>query len=464
MIKIALSKNKFEALISIQAEKDFFTTESQIKTHLKQEGIVFGVDDELIKDLVKNKNPVTDIVIANGNLPVPGKNAELIWSIEIYYSSKPTITDTDKADFKQLKLFERISKNQVLASKLPASEGIPGKNVFGEEIVEGGADLKFPAGKNTRISEDGLTMFSTIDGFAFWENDLLHIDNIYQINGNVDYHTGNISASGTVMIEGDVRSGFRVEATESILIGGNVEAASLYSQNGDISIQCGILGGGRAKILSGGNLTCGFIQDATISAKKDIEIKHYVFNSMVSAGGAVKLKENEGLVRGGSISSGKGITAKEVGSAQKIYTELNVRLHSQDESTTHFWELAKNQKELKRTLDALQRRASFIHLLQDRIEDLSSEKKQELNSLKIEIEETKKKINDYEKKEIEIRKEVSEKTFRSEIKILQNLHPNVKIDIGNLEYFSQNLLSNIRLFCVDNEIIIEKLNDNYGHD
>lgn len=457
MIEVKISKDKLEALITIIPEKNEFPGESEIKKKLAQEGIIFGINNKKIQEIAKNKNALKDSIIAKGKKPSAGKNAEIIWSIEINYSTKPTITDTNRADFKQLKLFERVKKNQVLASKLPPSEGIPGKNVLGEKIIKCGSDINFPAGNNTWISEDGLTMYSAIDGYAYWDNNLLHIDNIYQIKGNVDYHTGNISASGTVIIEGDVRSGFRVEATESIIIGGNVEAASLYSQNGDISIQCGVLGGGRAKILSGGNLACGFIQDATVSVKKELKVKHYIINSMISAGGFINVTENEGLIRGGSISSGKGITALEVGSVQKAYTELNVRAHSQQEHSSDYWKLSKDKKDLQNTLEALKRRSSFIQLLRERVKDLSKDKEEEIKSITAEIEKIKEKIDGFEKREIEIRKKVSTKTYGSEIKIIKELHPNVKIDIGNLEYFSQNTLNNIRIFCLENEIIVESL-------
>jgi len=345
-IKIITSQDKLEARISIDVDTGQYPSVDQIKKKLAENGIVFGIDDEAISQIAKEKISIEYLLVAKGKSPVHGETAELIWSIETDYSSKPTITETNRADFKHIKLFERIKKDQVLVSKLPPTDGIAGTNVFGESILGKGRDIEFPAGKNTWIAEDGLTMFSSIDGFAYWENDLLNIDNIYQIKGNVDYHTGNIRANGTVVIEGDVRSGFRVEATESIIIGGNVEAASLYSQNGDITVQCGILGGGRAKILSGGNLTCGFVQDATVSVKNNIIINRYAINSTISAGGTIVLEENAGLIRGGDVSSGKGITAIEVGSTQNIYTELNLRLHSVDGDITMYLDVGRRQKQV----------------------------------------------------------------------------------------------------------------------
>ncbi len=458
-IKVIVSKDKFEARISIHSEKDSYPTQSQVKKILAEKGIVFGIDNDLLQQIIEDKKPVDSISIARGQLPVRGENAELVWSIEINYSSKPTITNTNKADFKHLKLFERIKKDQVLVSKLPPSEGVSGKNVFGENLIEKGSDVNFPLGKNTRISEDGLTMYSSIDGHAYWENDLLHIDNIYQIKGNVDYHTGNIRSNGIVIIDGDVRSGFRVEATESIIIGGNVDAASIYSQKGDVSVKCGVLGRGRAKILSGGDLNCGFVQDATLSAKGNINVEHYIINSTISAGGSISLIENEGLIRGGTISSGKKISAIEVGSDQKIYTELNIRIHSRDENKSHFWDVSKKKIELKKLLDGLKTRQSFIRLLQDRIDELSTGKKEELELITTKIRKCEETIKELELKDIQLKKENTSKAYTNEIKILKNLYSNIKINLGDIEYFTQDSIQSVRLFKLENEINIESLKE-----
>ena len=456
-ITLSVLEDNFEARINIVSSANSFPSKEDVKNALTEEGIVYGINHDLLNELVNKKNPVENEIIAQGKIPKPGVSAELVWQIEIDYSTKPAITDSDKADFKRLKLFERVQKDQILVSKLPATAGSAGKNVLGEEVVAKSEDVKFPAGKNTKISEDGLTLFSTIDGYAYWENELLCIDNVYQIDGNVDYHTGNIRANGTVVINGDVRSGFRVEATESIIIKGNVEAASIYSQNGDIKIECGILGAGRAKILAGGNLYCGFIQDATISVKGNIEVDHYVINSKISSGGKVKLESNEGLIRGGIISSGTGISAIEVGSNQKIYTELNIRLGDSLKESSQSWDIGRKRKELYTKLDNFEKRVSFLRLLQQRVEDLSDDKNQELGETLNKIEELRKEIEDLKKQDLEIRKAATQEIKRNEILIAKKLYTNVSIDFGGIDYYSNESIEKIKIFREDNEIIIESL-------
>ena len=58
----------------------------------------------------------------------------------------------------------------------------------------------------------------------------LNFQNYYipEISGDVDYSTGHIEFSGSVVIEGSVKPLFRVKATGSVTIGGNIEKYKSY--------------------------------------------------------------------------------------------------------------------------------------------------------------------------------------------------------------------------------------------
>jgi uncharacterized protein (DUF342 family) len=109
-----------------------------------------------------------------------------------------------------------------------------GKTVTGEDVNDIDQWFRHFAGNNVNISEDGLTLSAAIEGCLFWKAGQLTVDVIYHISGDVDYSTGNVKFDGAILIDGDVRSGFRVDATGSIYINGSVEAAEVYSEKGDI--------------------------------------------------------------------------------------------------------------------------------------------------------------------------------------------------------------------------------------
>jgi uncharacterized protein (DUF342 family) len=157
----------------------------------------------------------------------------------------------------------------------------------------------------------------------FWKNGKLNVDVIYHIPVT-SIIVWAMSDRGAVLLDGRRSSGFRVDATGSIYINGSVEAAEVYSEKGDIVIASGILGKGRAKIITSGNLICRFLQDAQVGAKKDVIIEHYAINCSISAGGKVLLVQNEGLIRGGRAYAEGGMKAVEVGSQQSIPTDIGI--------------------------------------------------------------------------------------------------------------------------------------------
>ena len=226
-LQITISDDRLQAYISIQDIS--VVSADAIQQALAAANINTGIDQQTISELLAAKQSVEKKVIARGKAADPGEDARLIWNIDLENSSRPKISDTGQADFKNLSLYKEVSKDQALVYKLPATSGKAGTTVTGEIYYLQGRDVSLPDGVNTYLSEDRLTLFADRDGQAFWEAGKLKIDTIFRIDGDVDFSTGNIQFNGSVFIDGDVRSGFRVEATGSIVIGGTVEAATVYS-------------------------------------------------------------------------------------------------------------------------------------------------------------------------------------------------------------------------------------------
>ena len=73
------------------------------------------------------------------------------------------------------------------------------------------------------------------------DREKINVFPVYEVNGDVDYNTGNIDFVGTIVIRGNVRSGFKVKADGDIRIIGSVEGAELEAA-GSIEISAGIIG------------------------------------------------------------------------------------------------------------------------------------------------------------------------------------------------------------------------------
>ncbi|HDR05177.1 MAG TPA: DUF342 domain-containing protein, partial [Candidatus Marinimicrobia bacterium] len=445
-----LTDDRLAAFLTIQGDERNFPDYQRVTNELHHAGIRYGIDENKLRQIIAAKKAVQDILIARGQPLSRGEDAQLIWYIDLNNAGSGS-------PFKTLKKHKQVTEGQELVAKLPATDGKPEIKVTGETRVVPGDDIPLPRGKNTMVSEDGLTLYSQIDGYIVSENNLLAVDNVYRVHGNIDLNTGNIKYNGTVIIDGDVRSGYRVYATDSIYIDGTVEAANIYSQNGDVVIRHGVLGRGRANILAGGQINAGFIQDATVGAKKDVIIDRYILNSGISSGGRVILKKNEGLIRGGKIHADEGVEAIELGSDQSKDTEVIVSSNDYYEMDSRKWEIKKAEETLMNHVNTIKRRVEFLRLLEQRLKRLSPEKQNELNEASDELNSKMSQLEALRMQEQLIDNERNREETSKTVIIRGVLHKGVKIGIGNKEVLVDKNMFNVRYIRRGDQIFAEEI-------
>ncbi len=455
-IKVNIDPQGLKATVTITASEESFPTREELIKALKDAGIRYGVSREKFERILREKQPVYNQVIAVGKSPVMGKPARLVWDVPL----EPKNTEEEKRiDFKEGLKFVPVKEGQVLVTKIPAQAGVDGRSVKGEIISSLGEDIPLPAGSNVTVSEDGLKLLAAMDGSAYWQQGKIHIDKVLQIKGDVSYGTGNVKFNGPVVIEGDVRSGFRVEARDSIMIGGNVEAAHIYSQQGDITIKYGVVGKNRAKILAGGSLTCGFIQDATIGVRGDLTVYHYIINSSVSVGGMATIKGEEGQIRGGNLTAEKGIVATVVGSPRNIYTELKIIGSGQNSSQRKLWELSRIRTDLTLRFTTLEKRFKFLNILKKEVKNLSEERLAELSYLEGELKRLKNRLMQLDDEEIVLQKEAARERLLKEVVVEGKLYPNVHIEINGLGFHADETFESIKIYRFKDELLVESLKE-----
>ena len=364
----------------------------------------------------------------------------LLWAVFSIDKSEQGST-LDRVDYKNIRKFEKVVKGQTLLSFIPDEKGLVRL-----------ADIEDYKGRNVVISDDNISISSEIDGYAYKSNDRIHVDDVYHVLGDVGYETGNIRFDGPVIINGDVLSGFRVEAEGDVEIGGNVGAAEVYSQSGSITVNNGIVGLGRAKLLASKNIYCGFIQDANVGARGDIEGKKYRFNSEISSGGYIIVKEDEGVVRGGSLFARSTIEANVIGSENQIHTEIQVSDHSANPLLA---EMDKAREELEDAINTHKRfikQEEFLLLLKSRLKNLSPEKLIELEQLKNRKELVLVKQEKIEKRLAEIKAEALGKSNDEKVKIINFLYPGVKFIINGIELYSDEKYSKVSVVFTEDKI------------
>ncbi|MEW5766775.1 MAG: FapA family protein [bacterium] len=324
-VTVDISKDEMAGFITINQPKTGRLPRlevEEIKNFLLRNGIVYGIDEGAIVKALSEGIIGKPVKVAQGIPPVSGQEGGINFKFKKDKTVRVAQADEGgKVNYRELGLIENVAPGRVLATRIPATRGMPGKTVRGKETpAKDGKEIPLPAGKNTRLSEDGLELRANVAGNAVWTGTNIAVETTYEVKGDVDMHVGNIDFVGDVAVSGSVREGFTVKAGGNIDVGGVVERATLHAGK-DIRIQRGIVGQGEGTTYAGGNITAKFIEGGEVEAGGDVVISEDIMHSKIDAGGAVFcLSGRRGRIMGGRIRAAAQVVAKCIGSWVEVPT------------------------------------------------------------------------------------------------------------------------------------------------
>ena len=466
-IRIRILEEGYTAALLVPEEVSAFPSLKQVLLAIENAGIKYGINDGTLEKVIQEQIKGEPVVFARGKLPAGGGGPRLVWHENSESeSSTRDITREVVEPGRELHLFLRVKQGQQILSKLPATGGEPGINVFGETINLPVGDVALPAGEGTSISKDGLTLLADKPGIATWTDDKVSILDIQHIGGSIDGLTGDIKINGPVHIEKDVRSGFRVEALGDIFIGGNVEDAGVYSRRGSVVVRHGILGQGRARILAGRNIVAGFIQDATVGAKLNVEVERYIINSAITAGRYITAVTNEGLVRGGTVFAEKRIEVRNAGSEGRIATEMKVGYTAPQNISLAKYQLRHDQRNNRLELAHIQKRLAFLRLLKERMGELTDDKEKQLADLEEQESVLLGRHREHSTGDTELKSKsetFGEGKYEAEtIRIHDTIYPKVSVVIGDATLEMNKERHNLIFFRAGDELVFGPLHQAPG--
>ncbi|MDQ0203751.1 DUF342 domain-containing protein [Pectinatus haikarae] len=318
---IDISKDKMEAVISFSGDDgEFQYDRDYIMELLADKNITYGIDKALIDEFVKV--PSCSQVIAQGKIAKNGENAYIKKYIDFSQKGRPSSGNYGKVNYKDMNLCFLVAKGDPLAERIPQTKGENGMNIMGQEIIcRPGKPIPLTKGKNTEIIDENL-LIAAIDGQAIEEGNRITVDPKLEISSDVDVSTGNINFNGSVFIKGNVQDGFSVRADGDVHIGGTVSGGTVEARN--IYIEGGILGMRRGKIYAREDIRTNFIENADITAERDIYIADVALHSEINAGRKIIIKDRRGQVVGGHSTAGVLIDVKILGNFMDIVTKVEV--------------------------------------------------------------------------------------------------------------------------------------------
>ncbi len=322
---------------------------------LKRKGIIVGLKQEVVSSLFHNALFDKELVIAEGKEPVRGKDASIAMEVNILHDFKPQEKRNGSVDYRNVNTITKVVSGQVIARKIPPTNGEPGRTVRGEEVSpEAGKDMRFPGGKNTRVSEDGLCLLAVKSGFIYKDGDLIQVSDLLPIPKDVDFSVGNIKYSGDVHIMGNVLPGFTVETEGNIIINGQIESARIISRDGCVEIHKGVIGKGETYISGKKKIQIEFVQDAVLVSEGSIAISKFCLHCE-SVSNAFEAKEAHSSVIGGHIKAYTSIELFQAGNEKGVPTKLSLVDKNEQQNKEKLKELEILRKKLSDEFESVKK-------------------------------------------------------------------------------------------------------------
>lgn len=300
------------------------TAEGMIEI-LKNSGVVHGIKEDAVHEFEERPHYGEQVIVAEGTRPVNGEDAKIVYNFETDRSNVRLKEKNGRVDFRELNLVQNVVEGQILAHKIEAQEGLPGRTVTGKLIPpKPGSDIAIGEGKNVELSEDGMTLTAMINGQVILAGDKVNVEPLYVVEGDVNLKTGgNVIFLGTVMVKGSVEDGFKVKASGNIEVFGNVGKCELDAE-GDIIVHQGINGKGGGSVHAGKGVWAKFIENAFVESGEMVVASDGIINSEVDANNSIACHGKRATIVGGRLRAAELIVAKTFGSISGSETILEV--------------------------------------------------------------------------------------------------------------------------------------------
>ena len=319
---LKVSGDNYEAHVTVTnyAENGEISA-TDLTAFLQDKGVVYGILQSEVERIFTESIFGQEVLVAKGKKVEHGKDGKVT-----YFFPTEVMAAADEQgniDYKELNVVHNVNAGDKLAEMIPPQKGNEGYTVYGNTIQpKNGKIPNLPMGKNTRQDpNDSNALISTIEGCVKFSHNIVTVEEVFVVVKHVDYSTGNIQFIGSVVVQGDVKSGFKISSSRDVQINGIVEDASIEC-GGNVLLKNGFIGKGHGRIIARGEVIAKHCENQTIIADGDVTIIDYAMNCTIKTRGHLFVKEKTGLIVGQESYAVKGIEAKTVGSDSFTYTKL----------------------------------------------------------------------------------------------------------------------------------------------
>jgi uncharacterized protein len=436
---LSIDNNKMAARIIVHppGEGGVMPPRQEIDDLLSGSGIMVGIKKEAVDELFDGFNEGRfsrePVVVAEGIPPLHGENGKVEFLFNTTTSLAPKVNPDGSVDYKNVDIIISVPKGKELARMLPPTNGTAGRNIFGETLpCKDGTPGILPIGPNTEPSSGSDdVLIASIDGIVRYTGYYVEVCEGYIIKGDVDFSTGNIKYDKSVIINGDIKSGFSVECGGDLQVAGIIEDSTV-TVGGNVLCKHGFVGQGKGIVEAKGDVNLGFIMNQTVKSRKSVNIAKEAINSTIYARHSICVHGKPLSIAGGMFVARELISVYTVGNHSGVRTNLEVGLDFSLEE-----ELKKNEEQEAeigpKRQKLLESVAKLSHLSSLR-KRLSAQEELLLNKLKIAIAKIEEQMQLLEKRKKIIQSKLHE-LENANIKVEHSAMPGTLFKIGERRHF-----------------------------
>ncbi len=346
---LIVSSDEMEAHIVV-SEVGIKIQKEYILDALKNQNIVYGIDDAMLDDIENNGANNEIIKIAQGTPATTGNDGWYEYLFDPDIKATPIVLEDGSVDYQHVKWFEMVKAGQTVAYYHPAELGKDGTKVTGE-VIPGTRGKEKPAikGSGIKYHPTEFAYVAAVDGKIDAKDGRIDISEVLQLD-DVTRSTGNVYFNGSIYVRGTIGDGVEVKAEKDILVDGFTESAALDA-GGNIILKKGNNAGGRGYIRAGGNVIGRFFENTRVTAGGSIKAD-YCLKCIVRAENSIEIMNTNGMLAGGMIFAGERIECYSLGNSAGLATKVTVGRKKEQEA--EMAKLEQKQKEIDKELQLLQ--------------------------------------------------------------------------------------------------------------
>ncbi|CUU09845.1 hypothetical protein JGI3_00259 [Candidatus Kryptobacter tengchongensis] len=305
-MKVKITPDKLRAYLVVESKDELnnLCIDDVVK-FVNSKGVVQGIKIIEIQSLLENPQE-GEFLIAEGNPPIDGRDGYISFEFDI----------TKKTLIRNVKAGEKI------AVVYPPTSGVNGIGITGEILkAKQGKPANVFLGQNVAfLDSDNSVIVSTSDGnLVLNEDGTIEVSPVLKINGNIDVSFGEVNFIGTLIVNGDIKSGAKVKVGKNLEVYGNIEDAEVEVK-GNALIGGGFIGYGRGRLYVHGDVSLRYITNQNLIADGDVVIKREAVNANIVCGGKIIAKD--AVIIGGTVMCKGEVEAKSIGGAEYSRTVI----------------------------------------------------------------------------------------------------------------------------------------------